>query len=329
MGIGMFNRFIGIDYSGAQTPTASLKGLRIYLAEGNALPVEVSPPPSARKYWTRRGIAEWLVDRLSDDAPTLVGIDHGFSFPLRYFQLHGLKHDWPAFLDDFQRHWPTDEDISVDFVRDGLRGNGSARTGSALWRRLTEERAGGAKSVFHFDVQGQVAKSTHSGLPWLRFIRQQLQERVHFWPFEGWDIPEGRSAIAEVYPSLWRRSFANEGRSLTSTTPSASPRGCRKQTATVPQPKGRPRCATPAECAKNWWYRSPATKFNSLSRLRVVLCQLGQLGHDVVPRGARSSISDYQFGQRRRPPGRGLASSRSRGSRSASAMQSRGARLAK
>ena len=42
------------------------------------------PPPSPRKYWTRRGIAEWLVEKLSEDAPTLVGIDHGFSFPLRY-----------------------------------------------------------------------------------------------------------------------------------------------------------------------------------------------------------------------------------------------------
>jgi hypothetical protein len=35
---------------------------------------------------------------------------------------------------------------------------------------------------------------------------------VHFWPFDGWDIPTGRSAIAEVYPSLWRRGFALEGR---------------------------------------------------------------------------------------------------------------------
>ena len=77
-----FARYIGIDYSGAETPTASLKGLRVYLAEDNAPPVEVLPPPSPRKYWTRRGIAEWLVDRLSEDALTLVGIDHGFSFPL-------------------------------------------------------------------------------------------------------------------------------------------------------------------------------------------------------------------------------------------------------
>ena len=91
-------------------------------------------------------------------------------------------------------------------------GNGAARMGNARWRRLTEERAGGAKSVFHFDVQGSVAKSTHAGIPWLRFIRQRLGDRVHFWPFDGWEIPAGRSAIAEVYPSLWSRSFAREGR---------------------------------------------------------------------------------------------------------------------
>jgi hypothetical protein len=84
--------------------------------------------------------------------------------------------------------------------------------GNARWRRLTEERAGGAKSVFHFDVRGSVAKSTHAGIPWLRFIRQQLGDRVHFWPFDGWDIPEGRSAVAEVYPALWSRSFAREER---------------------------------------------------------------------------------------------------------------------
>ena len=126
---------------------------------------------------------EWIVGLLADDVTTLVGIDHAFSFPLRYFETNGLKLDWAAFLDDFQRHWPTDDDLTyVDFVRDGIRGNGAARTGNSRWRRMTEERAGGAKSVFHFDVQGSVAKSTHAGIPWLRFIRQRLDQRVHFWP---------------------------------------------------------------------------------------------------------------------------------------------------
>ncbi|MGZ8410789.1 MAG: hypothetical protein ACXWVS_12860, partial [Hyphomicrobium sp.] len=81
------------------------------------------------------------MDKLAEDTPTLVGIDHGFSFPLRYFEAHGLEHDWAAFLDDFQRHWPTGEDIYVDFVRDGTIGNGAARMGDLRWRRLTEERA--------------------------------------------------------------------------------------------------------------------------------------------------------------------------------------------
>lgn len=206
-----FERYIGIDYSGAQTPTSSLKGLRVYMANRSSLPVEVQPPPSPRKYWTRRGIAEWLVERLAEDKLTLGGIDHGFSFPLPYFEAHGLPHDWPAFLDDFQHHWPTDEDyIYVDFVRHGKVGNGAARSGNPRWRRLTEIRAGAAKSVFHFDVQGAVAKSTHSGLPWLRYVRQRVGDRVHFWPFDGWEIPKGRSVVAEVYPSLFSREFARQ-----------------------------------------------------------------------------------------------------------------------
>jgi hypothetical protein len=66
--------------------------------------------------------------------------------------------------------------------------------------------------VFHFDVPGSVAKSTHAGIPWLRFIRHKLGGRVHFWPFDGWDIPVGRSAIAEVYPALWNKTFAKSNR---------------------------------------------------------------------------------------------------------------------
>ena len=60
-----FARTIGIDYSGAETPTASLKGLRVYMVEGGGLPAEVLPPPSPRKYWTRKGVTQWLVERLS------------------------------------------------------------------------------------------------------------------------------------------------------------------------------------------------------------------------------------------------------------------------
>ena len=91
-------------------------------------------------------------------------------------------------------------------------GKGAARMGNTYWRRLTEERAGSATSVFHFDVQGQSRNPPMPGFPWLRCIRERFAARVHFWPFDGWDVPAERSAIAEVYPVLWSRSFAKEGR---------------------------------------------------------------------------------------------------------------------
>ena len=103
-----FARYIGIDYSGAQTPTSSLKGLRVYSAIENQLPQEVSPLPSQRRYWTRRGVAEWLNEILSRGIPTLVGIDHAFSFPIAYFNEYKVSQNWDSFLDDFCFHWPTD-----------------------------------------------------------------------------------------------------------------------------------------------------------------------------------------------------------------------------
>ena len=209
----LFQRYIGIDYSGAETPTSSLKGLRVYASNRSGPAMEVMPPPGPKKYWTRRGVAEWLARGLAETQPTLVGIDHGFSFPMAYFKAHSLTLDWQTFLKDFQHHWPTDDDNTyVDFVRDGLDGNGNARTGNTRWRRITELRTRTAKSVFQFDVQGSVAKSTHSGLPWLLYLRRQLAGNIHFWPFDGWDIPAGKSVITEIYPSLWSRSFPREAR---------------------------------------------------------------------------------------------------------------------
>jgi hypothetical protein len=207
----MFVRYIGIDYSGAETPEAILKGLQVYSATPSIQPMEVKPP-GRRRGWSRRAIAEWLVTVLRGNGSTIVGIDHAFSFPIEFFETYGLSLNWAAFLDDFQAHWPTDQEHTyVDFVREGVFGNGSARLGNSRWRRFTDVLTG-AKSVFHFDVQGSVAKSTHSGLPWLRYMRRELGDRVHFWPFDGWDVPANKSAIVEVYPKLWKADYPPENR---------------------------------------------------------------------------------------------------------------------
>lgn len=207
----MFDLHIGIDYSGRETPVSRTSTLQVYAASNGREPEQVRTPacpPAGNWNWCRKDLAEWLIEKASADVRFIAGIDHGFSFPLSYFHRHRLP-SWTSLLDDFSQHWPTDDDHTyVDFIRE----QNPSRTGSAKELRLTEKWTSSAKSVFQFDVQGQVAKSTHAGIPWLRRIRQAAGGKVHFWPFDGWSVPEGKSVIAEVYPSLFTRRYSGASR---------------------------------------------------------------------------------------------------------------------
>ena len=209
-----FEQYIGIDYSGAKTPESRLATIQVYQTDGSAEPTAVSSPASSRKRnrnWCRREVAEFLITTARSGQTFIAGVDHGFSFPLSYFQEYQIS-SWHSFLDDFSTHWPTiGGDVTVDSIRKQY-GGPPPRTGCSKALRLTEKWTSSAKSVFLFDVQGSVAKSTHAGLPWLRHIRDELNGKVHFWPFDGWHIPKGKSVLAEVYPSIFRRRYVAEDR---------------------------------------------------------------------------------------------------------------------
>lgn len=197
----LFQRHIGIDYSGAATPDSRLPGIRVF--EGAPLidPFEVRFGTD----WTRRELAHWLVDGINSGIPAIIGIDHGFSFPLAYVDKYKLKHRWPALLSDFSEHWPTCTPGAR--VTDIRNGSGQARSGNPRWKRLCEQRARGAKSIFHFGVPGSVAHSTHAGIPWLAHLRSCSKCPIHYWPFDGWTPPPGVTVVAEIYPSLWKSKF--------------------------------------------------------------------------------------------------------------------------
>jgi len=211
-----FDLHIGIDYSGRETPTSRTKALQVYAAFDAEEPRRITTPaaPEGSNWnWTRKEIAHWLIEQAEKKIAFIAGIDHGFSFPIRYFSDYGLA-SWPDFLHDFCKHWPTDGDHTyVDFIRDREDGPPD-RTGEPHELRLTERWTSSAKSVFKFDVQGSVAKSTHAGIPWLRRIREAAGDRLHFWPFDGWRVPEGVSVIAEVYPSIFRNRYSRGDRKV-------------------------------------------------------------------------------------------------------------------
>lgn len=202
-----FRRYLGIDYSGAATAETSLPGLRVYAADDPAGPPLEITVPAAGGRWSRRELAHWLIDTLSAGPPTLVGIDHGLSCPLPYFERHALPPDWARFLGDFACHWPAHApDVTVRSLR-----KLSPRTGDPRWRRPCERRTG-AKSVFHFDVPGSVATSTHAGLAWVQHMREMLGPRLHCWPFDGWQPLPGCHVLAEIYPSRWSARWPREDR---------------------------------------------------------------------------------------------------------------------
>ena len=213
--VAAFESCVGIDYSGSKTPASRSAAIQVYRGSGGRSVRIVRPAASSAKQhrnWCRREVAEWLIRTIRQQR-IVAGIDHGFSFPASYFRKYSLT-CWHSFLDDFCHHWPTDrDDATVDSIRKAYAGPPDRMGGSREYR-LTEQWTSSAKSVFLFDVQGSVAKSTFAGLPWLKQIRDQVGELVHFWPFDGWQPPEGKSVLAEVYPSVFRRRYPPRDRTV-------------------------------------------------------------------------------------------------------------------
>ena len=156
---------------------------RIVADRDGAPPSEVRPADGG--HWTRRMVADWMETWIKDGPPALFGIDHGLGFPVAWWGEGGGG--WDALLDRFVARFPAD--IPGATVR-ALRA-GAGAWGDARWRRECD-RAAGAKSIFHFDVPGSVATSTHAGLAFVHRLRARHRDRLHVWPFDGAIPPANR-----------------------------------------------------------------------------------------------------------------------------------------
>lgn len=206
-----FDRFIGIDYSGAGTAESPQKGIAVYAATSNNKPQRIPAPVALgrSRNWSRLTLFQWLQQQLRSNESLAIGIDHAFSFPISYFEKYQLG-CWREFIEDFVEHWPTaQQGATVQQFREG-----NLRTGDSKSLRVTECWTAGPKSVFQFDMQGSVAKSTHAGLPLLAKLRAEFSSSLHVWPFDGWKPRSGRSVIFEVFPSLFRNRYPRDDRTV-------------------------------------------------------------------------------------------------------------------
>lgn len=195
----LYDRYIGIDYSGRDKPTKGNRLIQVF--EANAAADAAVVRPVAARNWSRAAAAAWLIEQLKGSPPLIVGIDHAFAFPKEHMR-DGAT--WPDFLASFRGVWRTDERP----VTKAAITQAYPDCGKLL--RLTEQWSSSAKSVFDCNGPG-VACSTFAGLPWLLRIREEHGDRVFFWPFDGWDPPADRHVIVEVYPSLFRNRYRDSG----------------------------------------------------------------------------------------------------------------------
>jgi hypothetical protein len=199
-----FDTYIGVRYSGRKAPKERVDDLIVFTAVVDHEPYRELNFADSEGRWSRQDLAEWLLAKLTGDERVVVGLDHAFSFPQSYMDRHGLE-SWEQFLRDFAEHWPTHQ-ISVKDLLPGL-----SRLGDPDEQRLTGRWTAQPKSVFQFaDLQDNAARATHAGIPWLAYLRR-AGERAHFGPFDGVEVEEGKSLVAEVRPARLKHRYQREG----------------------------------------------------------------------------------------------------------------------
>lgn len=211
-----FNHYIGIDYSGGGKHHEPKEGIAVAICSNgteNPFIFKSKHNIDILGAWSRKSLAEWLVKVLQSREKVLIGIDHQFSLPHDFLISNNIN-NWNMVLNTFSNFCNTSKGIKVNDCTDLqnlIKNQKHLKTIAVSDRpdlyRLTEcvsAKSGYTpRSAFYFGPF-PVAYSTYTGIPWLSYIRENVpKDKLHFWPFDGWDIRDGKSAIVEVYPALW------------------------------------------------------------------------------------------------------------------------------
>lgn len=204
----MFDHYIGIDYSGAGRADERQPGIKVYTASCGAPPSKLdSPDGPPAKNWSRKGLANWLLETLDGGGRTIIGIDHAFSLPESALEILAVD-TWERLLEHTWDCWRTHErPVREAFEACGLTEQYSRVLDEGRGLRLTEKWVGGAASPLVFTGMQNVGHSTHAGLPWLRKLRQELGDQITFWPFDSFERRGSRHVVAEVYPALFSKRY--------------------------------------------------------------------------------------------------------------------------
>ena len=218
---GTFARFAAIDWSGAKGKRH--KGIAVAVCDaGGGAPRLVRPA----HVWSRTEVLEWLLASAREE-PTLFGFDFSFVPPIveRGEYLPG-EAGVPSTAREFwayvERHCD-DEDLgAASFLERSHRRHFYFGIADGVKARFMHFRQcdarlnalGGRKTASAYDAIGaaQVAKASFSGMRLLH----RLDGRMAIWPMD--PLPEGGSAVVEIYTRIYLRRAGLAGTKLRSRT---------------------------------------------------------------------------------------------------------------
>lgn len=212
-----FRKAIGISISKPTITGSVLQYCSVCSTESDGNVEFVCPKSqSLQRNWTYDSLFGWIRS-VTNNVPAIVGIDFPFSFPKAYLKEFDDSCDVKEIAErvangeihentgNFSIYRLKEEDLTADGIDSGIN----------TWQRLTECKRfpkfvflPGKPEEVPNDTQGQILG--HWTLK--REFWELRSEKIHLWPFDGWEVLEGRSCLVEAYPPVQSVICSSEDR---------------------------------------------------------------------------------------------------------------------
>jgi len=214
-----FDRFIGIDWSGAAGEYQA--GIQVAAIDTDTKRLQLIRPPGGT-HWSRQSVLDFVIS--ATDQRTLVGFDFAFSLPWNrdleslpvcFGGLEGARQLW-AFIDDFctgvpflhaSPIWQSQQSPFRPFIKFWSRAGqyqGDLFNGGQLRRTEMAAQANGLRPKSVYRLAGhQVGAGSFAGMRLLHRIARAQGKDIAIWPFD--EIETAKVVIAEIYPTAFYR----------------------------------------------------------------------------------------------------------------------------
>jgi len=214
-----FDRFIGIDWSGAAGEYQA--GIQVAEANKGAKRLRLVRPPRG-SHWSRQSVLDFITNETNQR--TLVGFDFAFSLPWNrdleslpvcFSGLKGARQLW-TFIDDFCNDmpflhagpiWQSQESPFRPFIKFWSHADhyqGDMFDGGQLRRTEMAAKASGLRPKSVYRLAGhQVGAGSFAGMRLLNRIAHAQGTDVAIWPFDA--IETAKVVVAEIYPAAFYR----------------------------------------------------------------------------------------------------------------------------